>query len=85
MSVLLIACCYWKRANNWGAAGAIILGAAMPASYLVLEQLPTTKLFAERIGPNVWGVLTYATAALAMVAGSLLKPAGASVRSDQND
>lgn len=23
MSILLIAACYWKRANSWGAAGAI--------------------------------------------------------------
>ena len=30
MSILLIACCYWKRANNWGAFAAIILGAACP-------------------------------------------------------
>ena len=30
ISVMLIACCYWKRANNWGAAGAIIVGAIIP-------------------------------------------------------
>jgi SSS family solute:Na+ symporter len=75
MSVLLIACCYWKRANSWGAAGAIILGAVMPVSYLVLEQLPATEvLVAQRIGPYVWGLLGYAAVAVAMVAGSLLKP-----------
>jgi SSS family solute:Na+ symporter len=39
MSTLLIACCYWKRANNWGAAGAILIGAAIPVTYLVLQQL----------------------------------------------
>ncbi|HOX37244.1 MAG TPA: sodium:solute symporter family protein [Candidatus Brocadiia bacterium] len=39
MSTLLIACCYWKRANNWGAAGAIIIGAAFPIAYLVLQQV----------------------------------------------
>ena len=38
MVVLLIACCYWKRANNWGAAGAIICGAIVPSTFLVLEQ-----------------------------------------------
>ena len=37
MSVLLIACCYWKRANSWGAAGAIILGGAIPLGYLTLN------------------------------------------------
>ena len=24
MSVLLIACCYWKKANNWGAVASIL-------------------------------------------------------------
>ena len=38
MSVLLIACCYWKGANNWGATAAIIVGAAFPIGYLVLEK-----------------------------------------------
>ncbi|MBN2578532.1 MAG: sodium:solute symporter family protein [Pirellulales bacterium] len=74
MSVLLIACCYWKPANNWGAAGAIILGAAMPVCYLVCEQLPATAKLAKDIGPNVSGICTYLAAAAAMVIGSLLKP-----------
>jgi len=74
MSVLLIACCYWKGANNWGATGAIIIGAAMPASYLILEQLPATEqLFARQIGPHVWGILSYIGTAAAMIIGSLLK------------
>jgi SSS family solute:Na+ symporter len=30
MSVLLIACCYWRRANNWGAIAAIVVGASLP-------------------------------------------------------
>ena len=30
MAVLLIACCYWPRANNWGAAAAIAVGAVVP-------------------------------------------------------
>jgi SSS family solute:Na+ symporter len=76
ISVLLIACSYWKRANNWGATSAITLGAIMPVSYLVLEQIPETAPFARgAIGPYVWGILSYAAAALAMVAGTLLKPA----------
>jgi SSS family solute:Na+ symporter len=37
MSILLIACCYWKRANNWGAIGAIIVGAALPVLALSLN------------------------------------------------
>ena len=37
MSALLIACCYWKRANNWGAIAAIIVGAALPILALSLN------------------------------------------------
>jgi SSS family solute:Na+ symporter len=86
MSVLLIACCYWKRANNWGAFGAIVVGAVMPTSYLVCEQLPATEqLFVEQIGPYIWGVLTYVITAVAMVAGSLLKPVHPSKGSDTHD
>ena len=42
ISTLLIACCYWKRANNWGAAAAIIVGAVIPVTFLVIEQVPAT-------------------------------------------
>ena len=37
MSVLLIACCYWRRANNWGAIAAIVVGAALPVLALSLN------------------------------------------------
>lgn len=37
MSVLLIACCYWQRANNWGAIAAIIVGAILPVLSLSLN------------------------------------------------
>ena len=39
ISTMLIACCYWKRANNWGAAAAIIVGAVIPIACLVIEQV----------------------------------------------
>jgi len=75
MSVLLIACCYWKRSNNWGAAGAIIFGAAIPVTFLAMEQLPSTTHFAkEVVGPHFSNIATYLIAGVAMVAGSLLKP-----------
>ncbi|MBN2309954.1 MAG: sodium:solute symporter family protein [Candidatus Hydrogenedentes bacterium] len=75
MSVLLVACCYWKRANSWGAAGAIIAGAVVPIAFLVMEQLPATRHFAKDIiGPHRSNIATYLCAAAAMVAGSLLKP-----------
>ena len=75
MSTLLIACCYWKRANSWGAGGAIILGAAIPLSFLILQLIPKTQTFAEMIGPNWAGIAAFALAWLAMIVGSLLKPA----------
>jgi SSS family solute:Na+ symporter len=74
ISVLLIACCYWKRANNWGAAASLIVSAAIPIAYLVIEQLPSTAKLASRIGPYYSGIAAYVGSALAMIIGSLLKP-----------
>lgn len=75
MSVLLISCCYWRGANSWGAAAAIVVGALVPSAYLVMEQLDATRQFAKDvIGPYWSGIATYALVALAMVIGSLLKP-----------
>ncbi len=77
MSVLLIACCYWKRANDWGAYGAIICGAAVPVLFLVLEIAWGKPALVDLFGKHVayWsGISAYAIAALAMIAGSLLKP-----------
>jgi SSS family solute:Na+ symporter len=74
MSILLIACCYWKRANSWGAAAAIVIGAVIPVAFLVMQQLPSTKHLSEEIGPYYSGIATYVIAGIAMVVGSLLKP-----------
>jgi SSS family solute:Na+ symporter len=74
MSVLLVACLYWKRANAWGAGAAIAAGALVPLTYLVLQLVPSTAAFAARTGANVWGIAAFAAAALAMVVGSTLKP-----------
>jgi SSS family solute:Na+ symporter len=74
MSTLLVACCYWKRANNWGAAGAILIGAIIPLAYLTLKDVKATEELAKWIGPNYSGIAAFAGAAAAMVIGSLLKP-----------
>ena len=97
MSILLIACCYWKRANNWGAIAAIVLGAALPVLALSLNLFVQTEVpvldetgrqmmkdglavtrtmgWAKyHIGDNIVNIGTYALVAVAMVAGSLLKP-----------
>ncbi|MCF7975377.1 MAG: sodium:solute symporter family protein [Phycisphaerae bacterium] len=85
MSVLLIACCYWKKANNWGATLAIILGAVLPFSFLVFQKIPATEPFTERIGPHVWGIVTYVGVAVAMIVGSLLKPEPSVERKHSDD
>jgi len=49
----------------------------VPIVYLAMQQIPQTKALAQQIGDNVSGLLTYALVALAMIIGSLLKPAAA--------
>jgi SSS family solute:Na+ symporter len=75
ISVLLIACCYWRRANSWGAAASIVVSAGIPVAYLVMEQLPSTTAFAKSIGPYYSGIATYLLSGAAMIIGSVLKPA----------
>ena len=84
MSVLLVECCYWKRANSWGATAAIAFGAIIPVTFLVLQQLLTTKQIAEDIGTYYSGIATYLLAVVAMVAGSLMKPQHKRVQSGWN-
>ena len=74
ISVLLIACCYWPRANSWGAAASIVVSAIIPVSYLVMEQVPSTASLAKSIGPYYSGIATYLLSGAAMVLGSSLKP-----------
>jgi SSS family solute:Na+ symporter len=76
ISILLIACCYWNKANDWGAFGAIVAGSVFPIAYLVLEKIPDTKPLAESIGPHWSGIAAFVAAAVAMVVGSLCKPVG---------
>jgi SSS family solute:Na+ symporter len=38
MTSLLIAACYWKRANSWGAYASIVVGALLPVLFLFLEK-----------------------------------------------
>jgi SSS family solute:Na+ symporter len=77
MSVLLIAACYWRRSNSWGATGAIVVSAVIPIAYLVMEQVPSTLPLARAIGPYASGIAAYAGSAAAMIVGSLLKPTSA--------
>ncbi|MBK8093139.1 MAG: hypothetical protein IPK32_14420 [Verrucomicrobiaceae bacterium] len=79
MSVLLIACCYWRRANDWGAICGILLGAAVPVAHLTLEKMPSTAAFAASIGKDAAGIAAFIAAALGMIAGSLLKPSAKAI------
>jgi solute:Na+ symporter, SSS family len=73
MSVLLIACCYWKGANSWGATAAIVVGAAMPMAQLIAKNTTAYSAVAAKY-ENEWGLATYVVCAAAMIIGSLLKP-----------
>lgn len=73
MSILLISCCYWKRANSWGAIAAIVVGAALPVTALSLNMFNNN--WATRVIGEHWvNIGTYASVLIAMVVGSLLKP-----------
>ena len=74
MMIILIAACYWNKANDWGAMAAIIVGSAIPITFLVLQELEATKAVATTIGPYKSGVATYFFTAFAMIVGSYLKP-----------
>jgi SSS family solute:Na+ symporter len=73
MSILLIACCYWKRANNWGATAAILFGAAVPVTTLILQKRGPWTGWVKGHGP-LCGIAAYVIVAVAMIVGSLLKP-----------
>ncbi|MBM4075424.1 MAG: sodium:solute symporter family protein [Planctomycetes bacterium] len=76
MSVLLIACCYWKGANNWGAAAAIVVGAAFPIGYLVLEKtMGKEALFNQySFTQDRAKIASFVLSAVSMVLFSLIKP-----------
>ncbi len=73
MSVILIAACYWKAANNWGAIAAIVVGSVIPVGYLILQQLESTQGLVLSVGPYKVGSATYLITAIAMVVGSMMK------------
>lgn len=73
ISVLLIAACYWKSANNWGAYASIVTGSVIPISYLIFKEVDATQAMVQSIGPYKIGVATYLAAAIAMVFGSKVK------------
>lgn len=73
MSVILIAACYWDKANNWGAIAAIATGFIIPVSFLVMQQLQQTQAAMQKIGPYKFGVATYIFTGIAMFAGSSIK------------
>lgn len=73
VSTLLIAACYWKKANTWGAYAAIVVGSATPLLFLVMQQIPLTAELAKAIGPYYSGIAAFVFAWIAMIIGSNLK------------
>lgn len=67
ISVLLVACCYWRRANSRGAIMAIVGGALSPIVFLLTG-------LAEHV--EIAGVTAYGLAATGMIVGSLSKRSG---------
>jgi solute:Na+ symporter, SSS family len=61
ISVLLVACCYWKGANKTGAIAAIVGGAASPIAFLVSGLARNVE---------VAGLASFGLAACGMFAGS---------------
>jgi solute:Na+ symporter, SSS family len=65
---------YWPKANNAGAYAALLMGAAAPAGFLLLEKsrdvLPGWLWFITDV--NIAGMISFALAALGMILGSLL-------------
>jgi SSS family solute:Na+ symporter len=84
ISVILIACCYWPRANSWGAATSIVVSAAIPISYLILQQHPATATWVKaNVNANYPGIAAFVLSALGMVVGSLIKPTLNRVREEE--
>ncbi len=73
MTVLLIACCYWSRANSWGALAAIVLGALVPVLHLSFEKIPSLSHLVADIKQTDAGIAAFAASAAGMIVGSLLK------------
>ena len=73
MSVILIAACYWDKANDWGAIAAIVAGSTIPIAFLVFKEFDATSSMVNAIGPYKSTIAAYLFTALAMVIGSLLK------------
>ena len=73
VSTLLIAACYWKKANTWGAYAAIVVGSATPLLFLIMQQIPATTELAKSIGPYYSGIAAFVFAWIAMIIGSNLK------------
>ncbi len=63
ISVLVVACCYWRRANATGAVAAIVGGASAPIVFLLSG-------LAEHVAAA--GLASFGLSAAGMIAGSLL-------------
>ena len=65
ISVLLVSCCYWKRANTTGAIAAILGGALAPVIFLLTGHSENVEIA---------GLASFGLSASGMLIGSLLGP-----------
>ena len=68
---LLVGALYWRRANSWGAVAAIVLGAAGPIAFLVVNFL-VGKDSPYRISGEASGLAAFGLAFAGLIVGSLV-------------
>jgi SSS family solute:Na+ symporter len=68
---LLVGALYWRGANSWGAMAAIVLGAAGPISFLVVNAI-VDEDSAWRISGEVGGLAAFGFALAGLIVGSLV-------------
>jgi SSS family solute:Na+ symporter len=65
---LLVGALYWRGANSWGAVAAIVLGAAGPIAFLVVNAV--VKDPAQQIKPELAGLAAFGMSLAGMIGGS---------------
>ena len=82
---LLVGALYWPRANRYGATAAIILGAAGPLTFLVVNAV-APEGSPWRIAPEVAGLAAFACSFAGMYFGSLIgqRAAAAQPQAEEN-
>ena len=67
---LLVGALYWRGANSWGAAAAIVLGAVGPITFLVVNAVVEDP--SKQVKPEIAGFAAFGLAFAGMIVGSLV-------------